>query len=136
MAKRAKPPAAAKPKGAGRTLPDQINGLSPAAVRDYLDELHSEFDDAEEASATSRGKINRIYDKACTKLDVSKDALKLLFKEERSQKKKVAIASKMDTRARDSFERLSATMPEGSPMANWARDILKNVQAVAAEATE
>lgn len=121
MAPRAKP--AAK-RGGGKTLKDQINGLSPLAVKEFFEELHSEFDDAEEASATSRGKINRIYDKACERLDVSKEALKMVFGEERSQKKKEAAAAKMDSRSRDSLARFGAALGD-SPLGNWATSLSK-----------
>lgn len=127
MAKKAKPE---KP-GGGRILKDQINGLSPLSVREFFDELHSELDDAEETSATSRGKINRIYDKACTKLDVSKEALKLVFQEERGQRKLAAKAAKMDTRSRDSLARFGAALGD-TPLGNWATDLSK-VETAAAE---
>lgn len=122
MAPRAKP---AKKNGAGKSNQEQINGLAPEQVREFFDELHSVHDEAEEDAATARGKVNRIYDKACDKLDISKDALKFVFQEERTQRKKAAKAAKMDTRARDSMERLSAAMPDGSPMAIWANNMAK-----------
>ena len=122
MAPRAKP---AGKKGGGKPLKEQINGLDPSEVRDYFDQLHGVHDEMAEDSATSRGKINRIYEKACDKLDVSKDALVFLFQEERTQRNKAAKAAKMDTRARDSLERLAASMAEGSPMAIWASNMAK-----------
>lgn len=122
MAARAKP--AAK-KGGGKALKEQINGLDTDLVRDFFDSIHNELDDIEETNATSRGKIGRIYEKAADKLDVSKEALAFLFKEERSQRKKAQKAAKMDTRSRDSLERLGAAMPPDSPMSIWASNMAK-----------
>lgn len=133
MAPKAKP---AKKPGGGKPRKDQINGLDPAAVREFLDALHEESDDIEESNATSRGKMGRIYDKACNQLDVSKDAIKFLFGEERRQRKSAAKAAKMDSRARDSLERLAAAMPEQSPMAIWASNMARLAGAEPAPAAE
>ncbi len=121
MAARAKP--AGKP-GGGRSKKDQINGLDPEEVRQFFDSVHEKLDGLEETSATVKGAINRIYEKACDKLDVSKDALTFLFKEERAQRKKAQKAAKLDSRARDSLERLGNAMPDGSPMAIWAKNMV------------
>lgn len=124
MATKAKP-GAGKGRGAGKTIKEQINGIHPEKRAEFFDKLHQEHDEAEEAAATHRGAINRIYEKGCDTMDVSKDALTFLFKEERAQRKKAAKAAKMDTRARDSLERLAASMPEESPMAKWAAGMAK-----------
>jgi septation ring formation regulator EzrA len=117
MAGKAKP--AGKGRGAGKDLKDQINGLDPDMVREFFDKIHEISDEAEETAAASRGEIGRVYDKACEKLDVSKDALTFVFKEERKQRKAAAKAAKMDTRARDSLERLGASLGD-TPMGKWA----------------
>lgn len=78
----------------------------------------------EEAAASHRAAIGRTYEKACTKLDVSKDALTFVFKEERKARKAAAKAAKMDTRARDSLFKLGQAMGD-SPMGQWATDMAK-----------
>lgn len=99
-----------------------INGITEEDVRQYFDQVHEISDEMEEASATSRGAINRVYEKACEKLDVSKDALTFLFKEERRQRKAQAKAAKMDSRARDSLQKLSQAMGD-TPIGQWANEM-------------
>jgi hypothetical protein len=111
-------------RGAGKTVKEQLNGIDPEALREFFDSVHGELDEMEEANATTRGAINRIYDKACDKLDVSKDALSFLFKKERRQRKAAAKAAKMDTRARDSLLKLSQALGD-SPMGQWADEMAK-----------
>lgn len=120
MAARAKPaPGKGKrtPKGA-----TGVNGITLEQVREYFDQVHEITDEMEEASAGSRAEIGRIYEKACTKLDVSKDALVFMFKEERRQRKAAAKAAKMDTRARDSLMKFSQAFGD-SPMGTWASEM-------------
>jgi hypothetical protein len=99
-----------------------INGITEEDVRQYFDQVHEISDEMEEASATSRGAINRVYERACEKLDVSKDALTFLFKEERRQRKAQAKAAKMDSRARDSLQKLSQAMGD-TPIGIWANEM-------------
>lgn len=124
MAPRAKPQTGDKKRGGGKPLKDQINGIDPALSREFFDKLHKISDEAEETAAASRGEIGRVYDKACDKMDVSKDALTFVFKEERKQRKAAAKAQKMDTRARDSLERLGASLGD-TPMGTWATGMAK-----------
>jgi hypothetical protein len=123
---------AAKPRGKGKSVKEQINGIALEDVREYFDEVHEALDEMEESNATTRGEINRVYEKACDKLDVSKDALTFVFKEERRQRKAAARAAKMDTRARDSLERLSQAMGD-SPMGQWAQSMAKRAATAEAE---
>ncbi len=115
-AKKAAKPRVLKGGGGG------INGITNDDVREYFDKVHNISDKMEEASAASRGEINRVYEKACEKLDVSKDALTFLFKEERRQRKAAAKAAKMDTRARDSLQKLSQAMGD-TPIGIWANEM-------------
>lgn len=124
MAKRAKP-------GAGKSVKEQVNSLDPESVRNYFDQLHGIQDDQAEADATFRGRINRVYDTASTKMDVSKEALKLVYQEERGQRNKAARAAKMDTRSRDSLARFGAALGD-SPLGTWATG-LAQVKAVPVE---
>lgn len=125
MAARAKPAGGGKkPRGGGKSAAEQINGIDPVKLREFMDQIHRETDEMEEAGAASRGAIGRIYEKASDKLDVSKDALKFVFKQERGQKKAQAKAAKMDTRARDSLERLGASLGD-TPMGQWATGMAK-----------
>lgn len=133
MAARAKASASPSPKrGRGKTVKEQINGIDPEQLRAFFDDIHGNLDEMEEANAATRGAINRIYDKACDKLDVSKDALSFLFKEERRQRKAAAKAAKMDTRARDSLEKLSQAMGD-SPMGQWAKEMASRAGTAAEE---
>lgn len=129
MAQRAKP--AGKKPGAGKSVKDQVNSLDPEKVREYFDQLHGIQDDQGEANATFRGRINRVYDSAADKLDVSKEALKLVYQEERGQRNKEAKAAKADTRTRDSLARFGAALGD-SPLGTWATSLAK-VKAVPVE---
>lgn len=129
MAQRAKP--AGKKPGSGKSVKDQVNSLDHDSVRDYFDQLHGVHDDMAESNATYRGRINRVYDTAATKLDVSKEALKLVFQEERGQRNKEAKAAKADSRTRDSLARFGAALGD-SPLGQWASS-LAQVKAVAVE---
>lgn len=123
MAARAKPKAATK-RGAGKSVKDQINGLDSEAVREYFDKAHSILDEMEESNAASRGELGRLYEKACDKMDVAKEAMKFVFGEERKQRKAAAKAQKMDSKARDSLERLGASLGD-TPMGTWATGMAK-----------
>lgn len=123
MAARAKPKAATK-RGAGKSVKDQINGIDNEVLREFFDKIHEVSDEAEESAASSRGAVGRLYEKACDRLDVSKDALVFVFKEERRQRKAAAKSAKMDTRARDSLERLGASLGD-TPMGTWATGMAK-----------
>lgn len=83
----------------------------------------------EEANAASRGAINRHYETLCDKLDVSKDAAKLVFSQERANRKRAAKVAKMDARARDSLERLAFSYPEDSVEGVYYRKLLATVPA-------
>ena len=129
MAQRAKP--AGKKPGSGKSVKDQVNSLDPEKMREYFDNLHGIQDDQDESNATFRGRINRVYDKASEVLDVSKEALKLVYQEERGQRKKEAKAARMDSRSRDSLARFGAVMGD-TPLGNWATS-LAQVKAVPVE---
>lgn len=117
MAQKAKP--GGRKPGAGKSVRDQVNSIRPEDTREAFDALHTIHDDQSESNATFRGRTNRVYDKVCKDLDVSKDALKAVYQEERQQRTKAANAAKMDTRGRDSMERLGASLGE-TPMGEWA----------------
>lgn len=129
MAQRAKP--AGKKPGSGKSVKDQVNSLDEEKVREYFDSLHGIQDDADESAATFRGRINRVYDTACAKLDVTKEALKMVYQKERGERKIEAKAAKMDTRGRDCLARFGAALGD-SPLGIWATGLAK-VKAVAAE---
>lgn len=134
MAARAKPAKAAASKGNGRGGTKRApgaNGITLDDVREYFDKVHEISDEMEEASAGARGEIGRVYEKACEKLDVSKDALVFMFKEERRQRKAAAKAAKMDTRARDSLQKLSQAFGD-SPMGTWASEMAQRAGTEAA----
>lgn len=122
MAARASKAVAEKKAPRGRGKPDGTNGVTLDEVREYFDKAHEISDEMEEASAASRAKIGRVYETACDKLKVTKDALVFLFKEERRQRKAAAKAAKMDTPARDSLLKLGQAFGD-SPMGNWAAEM-------------
>lgn len=129
MAQRAKP--TGKKPGSGKSVKDQVNSLDEEKVREYFDQLHGIQDDADESDATFRGRTNRVYDTACTKLDVTKEALKMVYHKERAERKIEAAAAKMDARGRDCLARFGAALGD-SPLGNWATSLAK-VKAVAVE---
>jgi hypothetical protein len=108
----------------GTGEPHGLNGIDPAQLREYLTELHNISDRAEEDAATARGDIGAVYDRAADKLDVSKEAFKFIFKEERRKRKQEAKAARMDGRARDGLQKLSQALGD-TPMGEWAASMAK-----------
>lgn len=103
----------------GRVI-NGVNGITLEDLREYFDEIHELTDGMEEASARARGKINEVYEKASSALDITKEAAVLMFKQERKEKKSEAKARKMDSRSRESLEKLSQAYGEDSPFGEWA----------------
>lgn len=122
MAKKASD--AAKARKTSKSVKEQINGIDPEQLRETFDTVHDHLDHMEESNAALRGKINAVYEKACDRFDVSKEALKMVFSEERSTRKKAAKAAKMNTRAADSFAKISQALGD-SPMSDWAKEMGK-----------
>ena len=128
MAQKAK---AARKPGAGKSVKDQINSMDPEKQREAFDKFHAIQDEQDEQNAVFRGRLNRAYDSACKDLDVTKEALKMVYQEERSDRKKAAKAAKMDTRGRDSLARFGATV--GGSLGDWATRMSKQSAAVPVE---
>lgn len=113
----------AKPKGAAPTRSrkkkrEGENSFTLDQLREYLDGVHGEIDAMEEANASARGRISKIYDRACDDLGITKNAIKFIFGKERRDRKDEAKAMKMDTGDRDALERAAAAFGDG-PMADW-----------------
>jgi hypothetical protein len=72
----------------------------------------------EEENATARGDIKAIYDRAAEKLDVTREGLKFLFKEERRKRKQAAQVARMDSRGRDTLRSVGHAM--GGGLGEWA----------------
>lgn len=103
----------------GRVI-NGVNGITLDDLREYFDEIHDLTDGMEEASARARGKINEVYEKASSDLDITKEAAILMFKQERKERKAEAKVRKMDTRSRESLEKLAQAYGEDSPFGDWA----------------
>jgi uncharacterized protein (UPF0335 family) len=127
MATKAKASAKKKPK-----VINGVNGITLEDVREYFDQVHGLHDELDEEKGRIMGQINEVYEKATTAFDVTKEALVMMFKNERKLIKDEKKARKMDSRSRDSMMKFSQAFGEGSPMGEWAARMARTSESEAA----
>lgn len=102
-----------------------LNGIDPKELRTFFGQIHTILDEMEEANASARGEIGRIYEKASDRMGVTKSALMLVFKRERRNMKDDAKAAKMDPGEKDSLQKVGQAI--GGSIGDWAAHLASKI---------
>lgn len=117
MAKRGRKSAAEKAaERAGRGA----NTASPEEMNAFFDRLHEINDRMDEDMGTHRGDMNAVYDEAAVALDMPKEVVAALYKQDRKEQKAAKKFAKADSRTRDAFLRVAQAYGDDSPLGQWA----------------
>lgn len=111
--------AAAAAGGAGHNLPPR------SAYDAFLDRLHIINDRMDEDRATHMADMGKVYDEAAAELDMPKEVIIGIFKADRREQKAQKKAAKMDSRARQSYQRLAEAYGAESPLGQYAARMAK-----------
>ncbi len=99
-----------------------------------FDRLHEVNDRMDEDRATHMGDMNGIYEEAAKELDVPKEIIAALYKQDRKERKSAVKFAKADQRTRESFQKAADAYGPESPLGAWAGRMAKASQATAAAA--
>lgn len=127
----------AKEKGQARAAAAALagpghNGPPREAVDAFLDRLHIINDRMDEDRATHMSDMGKVYDEMATELDMPKEVVIATFKADRREQKAQKKAAKMDSRARQAYEKLAASYGPESPLGQYAARMAKAAGTTAA----
>lgn len=129
MAKTSAAEKAAARLKAGGNLP------SVEEFNNVFDRLHEINDRMDADRATHMGDMNGVYEEAAKALDMPKEIVGALYKQDRKERKAAQKFAKGDQRTRESLQKAAdvyiAQDPE-SPLGKWAARMAKASQAAAA----
>lgn len=86
----------------------------------YFDRLHEINDRLDADSAAHRGDMNVIYDEAATALNMPKEVVAALYKNDRKERKAAKKFAKADQVVREAFQKAADAYGSSSPMGQWA----------------
>jgi hypothetical protein len=132
MAKQSAAEKAAARLKAGGNLP------SSADFDAVFDRLHEVNDRMDGDRATHMGDMNGIYEEAAKALDMPKEIVAALYKQDRKERKAREKFAKADQKTRESFQKAAdsyLSVDPASPLGQWAARMASASQATAAART-
>lgn len=114
MARQSAAEKAAARAAAGHNLPKRSD------YDGYFDRLHEINDRLDEDSATHRGDMNVVYDEAATALNIPKEVVAALYKQDRKERKAAKKFAKADQVVREAFQKAADAYGAESPLGQWA----------------
>ena len=94
-----------------------------------FDRLHEVNDRMDADRATHMGDMNGIYEEAAKELDMPKEIVAALYKQDRKERKAAIKFAKADQRTRESFQKVADAYAPESPLGQWAARMAKASQA-------
>lgn len=91
----------------------------------YFDRLHEINDRLDEDSATHRGDMNSVYEEAATALNMPKEVVAALYKQDRKERKAAKKFAKADQVVREAFQKAADAYGAESPLGQWAGRMAK-----------
>lgn len=128
MARRSAAETAAAVAAAGHNLPKL------AEYNSIFDRLHEVNDRMDNDRATHMGDMNAIYEEGAKALDMPKEIVAALYKQDRKERKAASKFAKADQRTRESFTKVADAYGADSPLGQWARRMANASQATASAA--
>jgi hypothetical protein len=101
------------------------NKLPKAAYDEFLDRLHVINDRMDEDRATHMADMKKVYDDMAAQTDMPVEVCAGIYKADRREQKAQKKAAKMDSRARQSYERLAEAYGADSPLGQYASRMAK-----------
>lgn len=103
-----------------------------------FDRLHDVNDRMDADRATHMGDMNGIYEEAAKALDMPKEIVAALYKQDRKERKQREKAAKGDQKTRESFQKAADSylaVDPASPLGQWAARMASASQATASART-